>query len=56
MNRITNPHDKFFKEVFNRRETAKEFLLNYLPDKEGKGTEVKRGEKRNPTVRKDITS
>lgn len=32
MDQITNPHDKFFKEVFTRRDTAREFLLNYLPD------------------------
>jgi predicted transposase/invertase (TIGR01784 family) len=32
MNTIVNPHDKFFKEVFTRRETAEEFLRNYLPD------------------------
>ncbi|MDI6793495.1 MAG: Rpn family recombination-promoting nuclease/putative transposase [bacterium] len=31
MEQITNPHDKFFKEVFTRKNTAKEFLLNYLP-------------------------
>ena len=31
MAEITNPHDKFFKEVFTRADTAKEFLLNYLP-------------------------
>jgi predicted transposase/invertase (TIGR01784 family) len=32
MNKIINPHDKFFKEVFTRRENAREFLLNYLPE------------------------
>ena len=31
MNKITSPHDKFFKQVFTRGDTAKEFLLNYLP-------------------------
>ncbi len=31
MAEIVNPHDKFFKEVFTRADTAKEFLLNYLP-------------------------
>ena len=31
MNKITNPHDKFFKEVFTRWDTAEEFLRNYLP-------------------------
>ncbi|MEW5766072.1 MAG: Rpn family recombination-promoting nuclease/putative transposase [bacterium] len=24
--------NRFFKEVFTRRDTAKEFFLNYLPD------------------------
>ena len=28
---ITDPHDKFFKEVFADRETAGDFLENYLP-------------------------
>ena len=31
MDQITSPHDKFFKQVFTRGDTAKEFLLNYLP-------------------------
>lgn len=31
MDQITNPHDKFFKEVFAREDTAAEFLQNYLP-------------------------
>jgi len=31
MDKITNPHDKFFKEVFTRWDTAEEFLWNYLP-------------------------
>lgn len=31
MEQITNPHDKFFKEVFARKDTAEEFLRNYLP-------------------------
>jgi predicted transposase YdaD len=26
-----NPHDRFFKEVFGRQETARDFLANYLP-------------------------
>jgi predicted transposase YdaD len=26
-----NPHDRFFKEVFGRPETARDFLANYLP-------------------------
>jgi predicted transposase YdaD len=28
---ITNPHDRFFKEVFTLRKTAEQFLQNYLP-------------------------
>jgi len=28
---ISNPHDKFFKEVFSRREVAVDLLRNYLP-------------------------
>ncbi len=28
---ITNPHDRFFKEIFSRREVASDFLNNYLP-------------------------
>jgi predicted transposase/invertase (TIGR01784 family) len=31
MAEIANPHDKFFKEVFAGRETAGDFLRNYLP-------------------------
>ena len=31
MTEITNPHDKFFKEVFGRAEIAAEFMANYLP-------------------------
>jgi len=31
MTEIINPHDKFFKEVFSRREVAVDFLRNYLP-------------------------
>lgn len=31
MTEIDNPHDKFFKKVFSGRETAAEFLQNYLP-------------------------
>ncbi|RMD98278.1 MAG: hypothetical protein D6814_07860, partial [Calditrichaeota bacterium] len=31
MQEITNPHDRFFKESFSRRETARDFLQNYLP-------------------------
>ena len=31
MPEITNPHDRFFKEVFARKEVAADFLLNYLP-------------------------
>jgi len=32
MAEISNPHDKFFKEVFSRREVAVDFLRNYLPE------------------------
>jgi len=32
MTEINNPHDKFFKEVFSRREVAVDFLRNYLPE------------------------
>jgi predicted transposase/invertase (TIGR01784 family) len=28
---ISNPHDRFFKDVFSRRETARDFLQHYLP-------------------------
>jgi predicted transposase/invertase (TIGR01784 family) len=28
---LTNPHDRFFKEVFSRQETARDFLQHYLP-------------------------
>ncbi|MBW2011995.1 MAG: Rpn family recombination-promoting nuclease/putative transposase, partial [Deltaproteobacteria bacterium] len=31
MNPITNPHDKFFKEVFTRRTAVTQFLEHYLP-------------------------
>ena len=29
--KITNPHDKFFKEVLSNRENAKDFFTHYLP-------------------------
>ena len=29
---ITNPHDKFFREVWSRQEIAVDFLANYLPE------------------------
>ncbi|MBT6504150.1 MAG: transposase, partial [Deltaproteobacteria bacterium] len=32
MSEISNPHDKFFKEVFTSRNGAEEFLRNYLPE------------------------
>ena len=32
MTEISNPHDRFFKEVFTRRETVEEFLSQYLPE------------------------
>ena len=31
MNKITSPHDKFFKHVFTRGDAAKKFLMTYLP-------------------------
>ena len=31
MPELTNPHDRFFKEVFSRKEVAADFLRNYLP-------------------------
>lgn len=31
MSKLTNPHDKFFKETFTRLETAQDFFANYLP-------------------------
>ncbi|MDL1968890.1 MAG: Rpn family recombination-promoting nuclease/putative transposase [Deltaproteobacteria bacterium] len=31
MSDITNPHDRFFKEVLSRKEVAKDFILHYLP-------------------------
>lgn len=31
MNEITNPHDKFFKEVLSQPEAARTFLRDYLP-------------------------
>jgi len=31
MQSVQNPHDKFFKEMFSRRESAIEFMGNYLP-------------------------
>lgn len=30
---LQNPHDKFFKEMFSNVETAKDFIINYLPEK-----------------------
>ena len=32
MTEISNPHNKFFKEVFSRREVAVDFFRNYLPN------------------------
>ena len=31
MSELSNPHDRFFKEVFSRQEVALDFLRNYLP-------------------------
>lgn len=30
--KISNPHDKFFKETFGNVTVAKDFLANYLPE------------------------
>jgi predicted transposase/invertase (TIGR01784 family) len=32
MSEMVNPHDKFFKEVFSHKDTAGDFLANYLPE------------------------
>ena len=29
---INNPHDKFFKESFGRKEVARSFIQEYLPE------------------------
>jgi predicted transposase YdaD len=31
MIKISNPHDRFFKEVLSRQEVARDFLLHYVP-------------------------
>ncbi len=31
MSEISNPHDRFFKEVFSRPDVAEDFVMNYLP-------------------------
>ncbi len=31
MNDITNPHDRLFREIWSDRDTARDFLANYLP-------------------------
>ncbi|HQI98659.1 MAG TPA: Rpn family recombination-promoting nuclease/putative transposase, partial [Thermotogota bacterium] len=31
MHKITNPHDKFFKEVMSHIEIVRDFLMQYLP-------------------------
>ncbi|NLH19361.1 MAG: Rpn family recombination-promoting nuclease/putative transposase, partial [Thermotogaceae bacterium] len=31
MHKITNPHDKFFKEVMSYIEIVRDFLMQYLP-------------------------
>lgn len=31
MKKVVNPHDKFFKDVFSKKETAVDFLFNTLP-------------------------
>jgi predicted transposase/invertase (TIGR01784 family) len=32
MTEISNPHDRFFKEVLSRPEAARDFVVHYLPD------------------------
>ena len=32
MKEVSNPHDKFFKEVFGKVEVTKDFIENYLPE------------------------
>jgi len=32
MSKLSNPHDKFFKETFSRPEVIRSFLEEYLPD------------------------
>ncbi len=31
MTEISNPHDRFFKEVLSRQEVARDFLVHYVP-------------------------
>ncbi len=31
VHKVANPHDRFFKEVFSRKNTAVDFLANHLP-------------------------
>jgi predicted transposase YdaD len=31
MSEISNPHDKFFKEMFSQPELTRDFPQNYLP-------------------------
>ncbi|NCD35399.1 MAG: hypothetical protein EOL87_18585 [Spartobacteria bacterium] len=32
MSDVTNPHDKFFREMWSQQEVARDYLANYLPD------------------------
>ncbi len=32
MKTVNNPHDAFFEKIFGKKENAKEFLINYLPE------------------------
>ena len=32
MEQVTNPHDKFFKQVLSREEVARDFVSHYLPE------------------------
>jgi predicted transposase/invertase (TIGR01784 family) len=38
--RITNPHDRLFRETWSSRETAEDFLLHYLPAEILSGTDL----------------
>ena len=40
-NNLINPHDKFFKESFSRREIAESFVREYLPEKLCKHLQLK---------------
>ena len=31
MSKLSNPHDRFFKETLTRQEVGRDFLIHYLP-------------------------